>query len=285
MAEKIFLVSGATDGIGRVTALELARAGGQVILIGRDPAKGARVVGEIKRQSGNAQVEFELADLSSQSDIRALAGRLNDRLEHLDVLVNNAGAWFQRRTVSADGIEMTFALNHLGYYLLTGLLLEKLQKAPAARIVNVSSMAHSGPQIDFDDPQGEARYSGWRAYQASKLANILFTYRLAEKLGDGPDGGNVSVNCLHPGFVASKFAHNNGGWLKWMMIIVQQLVAIGVQKGARTSVHLATAPEIEGVSGKYYVKCQDATSSAASHDRDAQEKLWRLSEELAEYSY
>lgn len=281
MVEKIFLVSGATDGIGRVTALKLAQIGGHVILIGRNSAKGERVIDDIKRISGNRNVEFELADLSAQNDIRALAERLNDRLPHLDVLVNNVGAWFQRRAVSADNIEMTFALNHLGYFLLTGLLLDKLKSAPSARIVNVSSIAHKGPQVDLDDPQGEAGYSGWRAYQASKLANILFTYNLAEKL----EGSSVSANCLHPGFVASKFAHNNGGWLKWMMIAVQQLAAINEEKGARTSAHLATAAEVEGVSGKYFVKSELAESNAASHERAAQERLWQISEELTGLSY
>ena len=281
MAEKIFLVSGATDGIGRVTAMELARAGGQVMLIGRDRAKAERVVGRIKRESGNQRVEFELADLSSQSDIRALAGRLNDRLEHLDVLVNNVGAWFQRRQLSVDAIEMTFALNHLSYFLLTGLMLEKLRRAPTARIVNVSSMAHRGRQVDFDDPQGSGRYSGWRAYQASKLANIHFTFRLAENL----DGASVSANCLHPGFVASKFGHNNRGWLKWSMILAQQLAAISETKGARTSVHLASSEAVEGVSGKYFDKCEIAECSAASHDAHARERLWRLSEELTGFSY
>ena len=281
MAKKIFLVTGATDGIGRVTALKLAQTGAKIILVGRNAAKGERVIAEIKRVSGNAEIEFELADLSSQQDIRALAKRLDDRLPHLDVLVNNVGAWFDRRAMSPDGIEMTFALNHLGYFLLTGLLLETLTRAPAARIVNVSSMAHRGRQIDFDDPQGAANYSGWRAYQASKLANILFTYHLAEKLADR----GVSVNCLHPGFVASKFAHNNGGWLKWMMIIVQQLVAINEEKGARTSAYLAMAPEVAGVSGKYFVKSRVAESVAVSHDSDVQARLWRLSEELTGLSY
>jgi NAD(P)-dependent dehydrogenase (short-subunit alcohol dehydrogenase family) len=281
MAEKIFLVTGATDGIGRVTALKLAQTGAKIILVGRNAAKGERVIAEIKRVSGNAEIEFELADLSSQQDIRALAKRLDDRLPHLDVLVNNVGAWFDRRAMSPDGIEMTFALNHLGYFILTGLLLETLTRAPAARIVNVSSMAHRGRQIDFNDPQGAANYSGWRAYQASKLANILFTYHLAEKLADR----GVSVNCLHPGFVASKFAHNNGGWLKWMMIIVQQLVAINEEKGARTSAYLAMAPEVAGVSGKYFVKSRVAESVAVSHDSDVQARLWRLSEELTGLSY
>ncbi len=281
MTGKTFIVSGATDGIGRVTAMELARIGGQVILIGRDRAKAERVTDAIKRASGNQSVDFELADLSSQADIRAVAGRLNERLVHADVLVNNVGAWIQRRCLSVDGIEMTLALNHLGYFLLTGLLLDKLRGADAARIVNVSSMAHRGPQIDLDDPQGERRYSGWRAYQASKLANIHFTYRLAEML----EGSSVSVNCLHPGFVASKFGHSNRGWLKWAMILAQQLGAISEAKGARTSIHLAAAEALDGVSGKYFDKSEIAESSAASHDKEARERLWRLSEELSGFKY
>ena len=278
---KIFLVTGATDGIGRVTALKLAQTGAKIILVGRNADKGEQAVTEIKRASGNAGIEFERADLSSQQDIRFLAKRLDDRLPHLDVLVNNVGAWFNRRAMSPDGIEMTFALNHLGYFLLTGLLLKILTREPAARIINVSSMAHRGRQINFDDPQGEENYSGWRAYQASKLANILFTHHLAEKLADR----GVSVNCLHPGFVASKFANNNGGWLKWMMIIGQQLIAINEEKGARTSAYLATSPEVAGVSGKYFVKNRVAQSAALSYDREAQESLWRLSEELTGLSY
>ena len=281
MTHKTFLVSGATGGIGLVTAIELARTGGEVILVGRDRAKAERVVAEIKRDSGNEQVTFEVADLSSQSDIRALASRLNDRLSHLDVLVNNVGAWFQRRQLSTDGIEMTFALNHLGYFLLTGLLLDKLKSAPAGRIVNVSSIAHRGRQIDLDDPQGAKRFSGWSAYHGSELANIHFTYRLAEML----DGGSVTANCLHPGFVASKFAHNNGGWLKLLIMVVQQLVAISEAKGARTSVHLATAESVAGVNGKYFAKSEIAKNSAEAHDKVVRERLWRLSEELTGFNY
>ncbi len=281
MGGNVYIVSGATDGIGRVTALELARRGGEVILIGRDRAKTDRVAARIKRISGNERVSFELADLSSQSDIRALAARLNERPEPPDVLVNNVGAWFHRRQESADGIEMTFALNHLGYFLLTGLMLDRLKERPAARIVNVSSMAHRGRQIDFDDPQGQERYSGWRAYQASKLANIHFTFRLAEML----EGSGVSANCLHPGFVASKFAHNNDGWLKWTMIVLQQIAGISATKGARTSVLLAASKAVEGVSGKYFDKCEIAETSPQSRDAVARERLWQISEELTGFSY
>jgi retinol dehydrogenase-12 len=281
MRQNVYIVSGATDGIGRVTALELAKTGGAVILIGRDRAKAERVAERIRRATGNERVDFELADLSSQAEIRSLAERRIARPEAPDVLVNNVGAGFQRRRVSIDGIEMTFALNHLGYFLLTGLLLQRLKERPAARIVNVSSMAHRGPQIDFADPQGAARYSGWRAYQASKLANILFTYHLAEKL----DGSTVTANCLHPGFVASKFGHNNGALFKWGIVVAQQIAAISEKRGAETSVHLAASPAVEGVSGKYFDKCRPIESSPQSHDSEARARLWKLSEDLTGFSY
>ena len=200
-------MTGATDGIGWMTARALARDGARVIVVGRNRAKGERRVAALRAETGNDAVGFELADLSGQGEIRALAARLVADLPRLDVLVNNVGAWFHRRITGPDGIEMTWALNHLGQFLLTGLLLDLLGAAEAGRIVNVASRAHRGPQVDFDDPGGSKRYAGWRAYQQSKLANILFTYRLAERLESRP----VTANCLHPGFVASRFGHNNSG--------------------------------------------------------------------------
>lgn len=281
MSINVFIVSGATDGIGRVTAQELARTGNEVILIGRDLAKAEHVAEQIRRDSGNERVFHELADLSSQSDIRALAARLNSRPERPSVLINNVGAWFHRRLVSSDGVEMTFALNHLSYFLLTGLLLEGLKSLPNGRVINVASMAHRGPQIDFNDPQGDDDYSGWRAYQASKLANILFTFRLADKLA----GSGVTANCLHPGFVRSKFGHNNSGWAKWGIIMAQRLAAISEKKGAVTSLHLAASGSVESVNGKYFVKSRIAKSSPQSRDASAAKKLWQLSEELTGLAY
>ena len=282
MHGKTCLVTGATDGIGWMTARALARDGARVIVVGRSADKGARRVAALREETGNDEVRFELADLASQAEIRALAGRLIRDLTCLDVLVNNVGGWFHRRVEGPDGIEMTWALNHLGYFLLTGLLLELLGKPEGGRIVNVSSRAHRGPQVDFDDPEGRTGYSGWRAYQQSKLANILFTGRLAERLAPA---GRVTANCLHPGFVASRFGHNNSGLPRLVAGAAQRLFAISEEKGAVTSHFLAGDEAVEGVSGRYFVKCRAVESSPESRDRDAQSRLWRLSEEMTGFRY
>ena len=281
MEGKLCVVTGATDGIGRVTARALAERGAEVVLVGRNAAKGAEVCKAIHRSSRNDRVRFEQADLSSQAEIRALAGRLAAGGAAIDVLVNNVGAMFTRRRESADGIEMTFALNHLGYFLLTGLLLESLKASGAARIVNVASEAHRGAQMNLDDPQGTTRYSGWRAYQQSKLANVLFTYRLAALL----EGTEVTANCLHPGFVASKFGQNNGWLFVTILKTVMRFSAIDVEAGARTSVHVATSADVEGVSGRYFDKSRETTSSLASRDEESGLRLWELSEALTGYRY
>ena len=281
MRDRTCLVTGATDGIGWMTAHALARDGARVIIVGRNRAKGEMRVAALRAETGNDAVDFELADLAAQADVRSLAGRLVASLPRLDVLVNNVGSWFHRRIESPDGIEMTWALNHLGQFLLTGLLLDRLRAAQAGRIVNVSSRAHLGPQVDFDDPEGTKRYAGWRAYQQSKLANILFTSRLAERL----DAGRVTANCLHPGFVASRFGHNNSGLPRLVAIVSQRLFAISEEKGAATSCYLAADEAVAGVSGRYFVKCRAVESSPASRDREAQARLWRLSEEMTGFRY
>ncbi|MCY4452403.1 MAG: SDR family oxidoreductase [Immundisolibacterales bacterium] len=282
MRGKTCLVTGATDGIGWMTARALARDGARVIVVGRNPEKGERRVADLREETGNGAVRFERADLASQEEIRALAMRLRANLPRLDVLVNNVGAWFHRRGAGPDNIEMTWALNHLGQFLLTGLLLDLLGAAQGARIVNVSSRAHQGPQVDFDDPEGARRYAGWRAYQQSKLANVLFTYRLAERLGAA---GHVTANCLHPGFVASRFGHNNSGFARIVAVASQRLFAISEEKGAVTSHYLAADESVGGTSGRYFVRCRPVESSAASRDRDAQSRLWRLSEEMTGFRY
>ncbi len=281
MDGKLCIVTGATDGIGRVTARALAERGAEVVLVGRNAAKGAEVCKAIHRSSRNDKVRFEQADLSSQAEIRALAGRLGADGRAIDVLVNNVGAMFTRRRESADGIEMTFALNHLGYFLLTGLLLESLKASPAARIVNVASLAHRSGRIDLEDPQGTRRYRGWTAYAQSKLANVLFTYRLAGLL----EGTAVTANCLHPGFVASRFGQNNGWLFSTVLKGAMRLSAIDVEAGARTSVHVATSAEVEGVSGRYFDKSREATSSLASRDEETGRRLWEMSEELTGHRY
>ena len=281
MEGKLCVVTGATDGIGRVTARALAEMGAEVVLVGRNAAKGAEVCEAIHRSSGNDRVRFEQADLSSQAEIRALAARLAAGGAAIDVLVNNVGAMFTRRRESADGIEMTFALNHLGYFLLTGLLLESLKAGPSGRIVNVASQAHRSGRIDLDDLQGTRRYRGMSAYCQSKLANILFTYRLAELLAETP----VTANCLHPGFVASRFGQNNGWLFAMVLKVVMRLSAIDVEAGARTSVHVATSADLAGVSGRYFDKSRETASAPASRDEETGRRLWELSEELTGHRY
>ena len=281
MEGKLCVVTGATDGIGRVTARALAERGAEVVLVGRNAAKGAEVCKAIHRSSRNKRVRFEQADLSSQAEIRALAERLSEGGTPIDVLVNNVGAMFTRRRESADGIEMTFALNHLGYFVLTGLLLESVKASGAGRIVNVASEAHRSGRIDLADPQGTRRYKGWQAYAQSKLANILFTYRLAALL----EGTKVTANCLHPGFVASKFGQNNGWFFATFLKTLMRFSAIDVEAGARTSVHVATSAVVEGVSGCYFDRSREATSSLSSRDEKTGLRLWELSETLTGHRY
>lgn len=273
MQDRIAMVTGGTAGIGLVTARELATKGAAVIIVGRDPAKGERVAEEIRRASGNGRVRFESADLSIQSEVRRVARDFAEAHPRLDVLVNNAGAIFTERRLSADGIEMTLALNHLNYFLLTHLMLDRLRAAPAGRVVNVASRAHEGASLDFSDLQMEKAYAGWRAYQRSKLMNIMFTYELARRLSPG----GVTVNALHPGFVASSFGMNNGLLFRAALRLAMTFSAIDTDKGAATSVHLASSPDVAGTTGHYFVKCREATSSAASLDAAAQAALWQES--------
>jgi NAD(P)-dependent dehydrogenase (short-subunit alcohol dehydrogenase family) len=267
-------VTGATSGIGLITAQALAQQGAIVVLVGRDPNRGAAAVEHITRATGNDAISLVLADLSSQAQIVQLAQEFHDHFDRLDVLVNNAGALFARRKVSVDGIEMTWALNHLGYFLLTHLLLDAIKASPHARIVNVASGAHRAGHIDFDDLQGERRYGGWRAYCQSKLANILFTYELAARL----QGTGVTANAMHPGFVATNFGHNNGGPFAWL-IRLTQVAALSPQQGAETIVHLAVSPEVADITGRYFIKKRAVRSSTESYDNAIAHRLWQISEE------
>jgi NAD(P)-dependent dehydrogenase (short-subunit alcohol dehydrogenase family) len=276
MDGKICMITGATSGIGYVTAREIARQGATLVIVGRSEEKCVDAVNTIKQQTGNNAVEWMLADLSVQQDIRRLADLFTTRYQRLDVLVNNAGAIFMQRQESADGIEMTFALNHLNYMLLTNLLLDTLKDSAPARIVNVSSDAHRAATMNFDDPQLKQGYSGWKAYNQSKLANLLFTYELARRL----EGTGITVNALHPGFVASSFGMNNG-WMAQLFRPLVKLMGKSPEQGARTSIYLATSPEVAGISGKYFSEQQEVESSQASYDTEAQQRLWELSEEMA----
>lgn len=276
VAGKVCAVTGGTGGIGRVTSRELARRGASVVMIGRTAERGREAEEEIRRAGPGGGV-FLAADLSSQAEIRRVCAEVRARHPAIDVLVNNAGSMFRRRRLSPDGIEMTFALNHLNYYLVTHELMPALRAAPSARIVNVASRAHEGVTLDFADLQGERRYKGLGAYRRSKLANLLFTYELARRLGHTP----VSVNALHPGFVATDIGARSDplATLAWRIV---SRFAIEVEEGAKTSVFLASAPEVEGVSGQYFNKCAPARSSPQSHDQQAQERLWRTSAAMTE---
>jgi len=277
MHNKTIIVTGANAGIGRITALELAKMGARVVMVCRDKERGAAAQQAIIAQTGNRQVDLLLADLSSQQAIRQLVKTIQQKYNRLDVLVNNAGAMFASRRVSVDGLEMTFALNHMNYFLLTTLLLDMLKASAPSRIVNVSSDAHQGAQLNFADLQNEKRFMGFRVYGQSKLANIYFTYELARRL----EGTGVTVNALHPGFVATNFAKNNG-WLYRVGMFLMRPFAMNDQQGAATQIYLASSPEVEGITGKYFARKKAVASSNVSYDIAAAQKLWQASEELSD---
>ena len=268
ISERIIMVTGATAGIGLATARGIAQQGATVIIVGRSLERSRAAVEQIKEQTGNPHVDFLLADLSLQSDIRRLAEQFQERYARLHVLVNNAGGLFLNGQVSLDGIEMTLALNHLGYYLLTRSLYNLLKASAPARIVNVASVAHLGARIDFPNLQ----FSGWKGYKRSKLANILFTYELARRA----EGTGVTVNALSPGLVASNFGMNNRGLFPLIKPVVD-LFSVSNERGAETSIHLACSPDVEGVTGKYFTRRRPRRSSAASYDRTAAAQLWEIS--------
>ena len=274
MRGKTCLVTGGTSGIGLETARALANLGAEVVIVGRDRVKTEGIVVQLRSESGNPQVDFLIADLSSQAGVRKLAQEFLDRYPRLDVLINNAGAMFDQRIESLDGIEMTWALNHLAYFQLTNLLLDRLKASAPARVVSVASDAHRiATGIRFDDPEFKQGYRTFRAYAQSKLANILFTRELAKKL----EGTGVTANSLHPGFVNTAFFLNKGriGKLfEWLA----KVFSIQPQDGAKTSVHLATAPELEKVSGLYFEKCKVREPRKPAVDDEAASKLWSLSE-------
>jgi NAD(P)-dependent dehydrogenase (short-subunit alcohol dehydrogenase family) len=273
---KLIMITGANAGIGKVAALELAKQGHHIVMVCRSQERGASAQTEIKAASGNRQVDLLIADLSMQADIRQLAAEFRQKYERLDVLVNNAGAIFDTRQETADGLERTFALNHMGYFLLTDLLLEVLKASAPARIVNVSSDTHRRGSINFDDLQRKKRYFSFEVYAQSKLANVLFTYELARRL----EGSGVTANALHPGFVNSNFGSTMSRVPALFSRLFSRLLGTSPEQGAVTIIYLASSPEVQGVTGKYFVKKKVTRSSPESCDEAVAKRLWQVSEAL-----
>jgi NAD(P)-dependent dehydrogenase (short-subunit alcohol dehydrogenase family) len=279
MTGRTVVVTGGNSGIGQATAVGLARAGARVVITARDERRGAAAVDAIRSESGSQSVELAVFDLASLASVRAGAAELLERCPRLDVLVNNAGIVLTDRRLSDDGFEMTFAVNHLGPFLLTLLLLDRITKSAPARIVNVASTAHKGARrgLDFDDLQSERRYGGMQVYSKSKLANILFTAELAKRLA----GTGVTANSLHPGTVATGYGRDGdaSGFLSFGLKVIKPFI-LTPARGARTSIYLASSPEVAGVSGQYFVKCRPGRTTKAARDEAAAARLWTLSEEL-----
>ncbi len=267
MDEKIVLITGSTDGIGMYTALALAEMGMRVLLHGRDPARAKLVRDKIRDATGNDHVDFLIADFAELEQVHALADAVRDRYGRLDVLVNNAGVYLKQRRVTADGIEATFQINHLAPFLLTHLLLDRLEASAPSRIVTVSSTTHQSARIDFDNLQGEKWYDGFNAYSVSKFGNIVFTCELASRL----HGTRVTANALHPGAVNTKLLRAGFG-----------SYGLRPEQGAETPVYLASSPEVESVTGKYFVNKRAMSSSPLTYDPTVQKEFWRISQELTE---
>jgi NAD(P)-dependent dehydrogenase (short-subunit alcohol dehydrogenase family) len=276
MNGKVCMITGATAGIGAVAARELARLGATLVLVSRSPQKCADTVASIKEETGNQNVDYLAADLSSMEAVCGVAYKFREKHTRLDVLVNNAGSFFLTRQLSADGNELTFALNHLNYFLLTLLLLEPIKVAAPSRIVNISSNSHQGHSLDFDNLQGEKGYKPMKAYARSKLANVLFTYELARRL----DGTGVTVNALNPGFVATDIWYLDNKWLRRFLEPYIRWKAITPQESAQFILYLATSPELDGVSGGYFSRGKPAKSAPDSYNEATARRLWDISEGL-----
>jgi NAD(P)-dependent dehydrogenase (short-subunit alcohol dehydrogenase family) len=269
MKDKIVLITGSTDGIGKQTAVDLSRMEAKVIVHGRNEQKAKDAMVDIAHQTGNQNLEYVKADLASMDQIRNMAEEIKVKYDRIDILINNAGVFMNRRELSHDGFEMTFAVNHISYFLLTGLLLDLIKESKYARIVNVASQAHAS-NLDFDNLQGEKYFEGYDAYSRSKLGNILFTYKLARML----QGSHITTNVLHPGVIRTKLL--NAGWGGG---------GTSLEQGAKTSIYLAASPEILGISGKYFANGRMARSSEISYDSSVQDKLWQRCEEYVNMKY
>lgn len=264
MKNKIVLITGSTDGIGKQTAIDLAQMEAMVLIHGRNPEKTKQTAREVSELTGNSNVDYFTADFSDLKQVKNLSSDIHQKYDRLDGLINNAGVYQRHRELSVDGFEMTFAVNHLSHFLLTHLLADMIPENAGSRIINVASMAHAGT-IDFDNLKAEKFYDGYNAYSLSKLCNILFTYEAARRFS--PAG--ITVNCLHPGVIRTKLLRVGWG-----------IGGAPVQTGSKTSVYLASSPEVSNVSGKYFSNSRPVHSSQISYDTRIQQQLWEISEKL-----
>jgi NAD(P)-dependent dehydrogenase (short-subunit alcohol dehydrogenase family) len=274
MQGKTVVITGATSGIGEVAAIRLAEQGARIVHIARDERRAAATQAALKKANPAADHVVHMADLSLLSEMKRVGRAIAAAEPRIDVLIDNAGALFNARHETADGLEKTFALNHMGYFVITNELLAKIVEN--GRIVAVASGAHRAARLDLDDLQLRHGFGGWRAYANSKLCNILFTRALARRTQRG-----ITANCLHPGFVATRFAAQSGGWTQKLAGFAKRLSAITPEEGAKTIIHLASSPDVAGISGKYFYKCRIETPTAAGQNDDDAERLWAISAEIA----
>jgi NAD(P)-dependent dehydrogenase (short-subunit alcohol dehydrogenase family) len=270
------VVTGGTSGIGQVAAETLAGQGARIVLIARDPARAAETMARLRDAGPHAKHSLHLADLSSIVQTRSVCEQIAAAEPRIDVLINNAGAVFSHRQLTVEGLEMTFATNHMAYFVLTQALLERLTVTTGARIVNTSSSAHVSGKLNFEDLQSVKAYSATRAYATSKLCNVLFTRELARRLA----GTAVTANCLHPGFVASRFGSQSGGLIQFIAPVAK-LFAVTPEQGAQTIIYLATSPQVAGSTGLYFHECKPVDTSPAAQDKDAAMQLWAASKLIA----
>ena len=274
MQGKTVVITGATSGIGEVAAIRLAEKGARIVFTARDKARADDTMAALKKANSAADHALHMADLSRLSEMKRVGAELA-REPQIDVLINNAGALFNKRLETEDGLEMTFALNHMAYFVITNLLLAKLKAG--ARIVTVASNAHRGATLDFDDLQSRRSYAGFPVYSRSKLCNILFNRELARRLS----GSGVTANALHPGFVATRFGDGSGGIVRAVLKVAKPIGAISPEEGAKTILYLASSPEVAGVSGQYFYECKPATPTAEARNDDDARRLWEISEQIA----
>lgn len=285
MKDRICMITGANSGIGKITALELAKMDAHIIMVCRNKNKGIQAQREILERIGNPDIDLMVADLSSQASIRNFVDKFKEKYETLHVLIQNAGTMTKKRLVTTDGLETTFATNYLGPFLLTNLLLDILKTSAPSRIISISSGMHHRASIDLEDLQSIKAYKNINVYSMTKLANILFIYELHHRLRDS-GVTNVTANAVHPGFVRTNFGMNGLNWFQKLgMKFIHPFLAISPQEGAETSIYVASSPEVESISGEYFAKKKVSESSPLTQDRNLQKKLWKISEELTDLSF